>query len=202
MKRVVERIGPLLPALATVASICVSSLLLATGPQTLGPQPVVPPFTREVGRVVASVSPPAPQLPSRRPASVARSPGRSSRSAPPRRPVTSTPSFDRSSRQAGRVEGSASPQPSRPRPPPPPPATPQPTYEPATQVPALHEKRPKDGTRPGWGHGDPNHDHTGPPGKGSKRQEDNATTVGAGAPAAVRVQDDPSQNGERKSPGH
>jgi hypothetical protein len=46
----VARIGPLLPAFATVgASLCASSLLLTTGPQALGPPPVVPPLTTKVG---------------------------------------------------------------------------------------------------------------------------------------------------------
>src|SRR6266566_6361084 len=63
MKGVVERIGPLVPAFATVgASICVSSLLLSTGPQALGPPLVVPPLTREVGRIAASLLLPAQRL--------------------------------------------------------------------------------------------------------------------------------------------
>jgi len=222
MKRAVQRIGPLVPALATVgASIAVSSLLLGTGPRTLGPHPVVPPFPREVGRVVASLSPPA-QPPSRGRAPVVHSPGRHSLSAPARGSAPTAPSLHRSSRQVGRVGASAAPPPSPPSPPPAPPVTPQPSSEPGTQAPTQDEKRSKDGNRPGWGHGDPNHDHTGPPGKGSKRQEDKATTVGAGAPpakgskrqqdkattvgagvpAAVGDQHDPHQNGEKKSPGH
>ena len=60
MKRMVARIGPVVPAFATVAaSVCASSLLFATGPRALEPPPVVPPLTREVGRVVASLSPPS-----------------------------------------------------------------------------------------------------------------------------------------------
>ena len=202
MKRVVERIGPLVPALATVgASICASSLLLAPGPQTLEPHPVVPSFTREAGRVVASLPPPA-QPPSRVRAPVARSPGRRSLSAAARVSAASTPNLHRSSSQVGRPAASATPPPSPPSPPPSPPVTPQPTPEPVTQAPTQNEKPPKDGSRPGWGHGDPNHDHTGPPSKGSKRQEDKPTTVGTGALAPVGDQHGPHQNGDKKSPGH
>jgi hypothetical protein len=209
MKRVVERIGPLVPALATVgASICASSLLLAPGPQTLEPHAVVPSFTREAGRVVASLPPPA-QPPSRVRAPVARSPGRRSLSAAARVSAASTPNLHRSSSQVGRPAASAtpppsppSPPPSPPSPPPSPPVTPQPTPEPVTQAPTQNEKPPKDGSRPGWGHGDPNHDHTGPPSKGSKRQEDKPTTVGTGALAPVGDQHGPHQNGDKKSPGH
>jgi hypothetical protein len=201
MKRAVERIGPVVPALATVASICVSSLLLATGPQTLEPHPVVPSFTPGVGRVIASFPRSAQPVPRGR-ARVARSPARRSLSAPVRRPATSTPNPDRSSSQVGRLEASAPSPPSPPSAPPAPTVTPQPAPEPGTHAPKQTDKRPKDGNRPGWGHGDPNHDHTGPPGKGSKRQEDKAPPVGAGAPAAVGDQHDPRQNGEKKSPGH
>jgi hypothetical protein len=206
MKRAVERIGPLVPALATVgASICASSLLLAPGPQTLEPHPVVPSFTSEAGRVVASLPPPA-QPPSRVRPRGPSSPDRRSRSAPAQALATSTPNLHRSSRQGGRLEASAPPPlpppPSPPSPPPSPPVTPQPNPEPVTQPPTQNEKRSKDGSRPGWGHGDPNHDHTGPPGKGSKRQENKATTIEAEAPAPMGDQHGPHQNGDKKSPGH
>jgi hypothetical protein len=202
MQRVVERIGPLVTALATVgASIGVSSILLANGPQTLAPHPVVPSFTNEVGRVVASLSPPT-QLPSRARAPVAHPPHRRSPSAPARASAPPTPILHRSSRQVSRPEASEPPPPSRPSTPLAPPVTPQPIAEPGTQALMQSKKRPKDGNRPGWGHGDPNHDHTGPPGKGSKRQEDKPATVGVGAPVAQDDQHGPHQNGEKKSPGH
>ena len=203
MQRAVERIGPLVTALATVgASIGVSSVLLAKGPQTLAPHPVVPSFTNEVGRVVASLSPPAAHLPAPARAPVARPPGRRSPSAPARASAPPTPILHHSSRQVRRPDAFEPPPPSRPSPPPATPATPQPTSEPVTQARTESGKRPKDGNKAGWGHGDPNHHHTGPPGKGSKRQEDEATTVGAGAQVAAGDEHGPHQNGEKKSPGH
>ena len=214
MKRAFERIGPLVPALATVgASICVSSLLLAPGPQTpLGPHPVVPSFTTKVGHVVAALSPPA-QPRSRRRGLVAPSPVSRSLSATAPRSATSTANLHPSLSQVGRLEAPpASPSPPAPSSPPSPPAappvTPQPAPEPVTQAPTQNEKRPKDGSRPGWGHGDPNHDHTGPPGQASKGQKNNQTTVAPAAPvapvppAAPGDQHAPHQNGEKKSPGH
>ena len=58
-------------------------------------------------------------------------------------------------------------------------------------------KPPKDGSKPGWGNGDPNHDHTGPPGKESKNQ---ATSPGLPEPAAAASdQHGSDQNGEKKS---
>ncbi|HYY63778.1 MAG TPA: hypothetical protein VE688_04140 [Gaiellaceae bacterium] len=60
---------------------------------------------------------------------------------------------------------------------------------PPPSVPVVQASADK-GSRPGWGHGDPNHDHTGPPGKGPK---DGGTT----APAATG--DDQSKgNGRSK----
>jgi hypothetical protein len=197
VKRTVERIGPLVPAFATVgASVCVSSVLLTTGPQALVPQPVVPPVTREVGRVVASLSPPA-QLLSRGRRPAARSAGR--RIEPAHESAAPTPNSHGSARHARRVKTPAAPPPSAPNPPPPPVAPPS-TSEPGPQVPAEKGKRPKDGTRPGWGNGDRNHDHTGPPGKGSEGQLSRAKTARAGPPEAVDDQHGSSQNGAKKSP--
>jgi hypothetical protein len=196
MKRTVERISPLVPALATVgASVCVSSLLLTTGPQALVPQPVVPPVTREVGRVVASLSPPAQLLSrGRRPAT--RSAGR--RIAPLRESAAPTPKLHRSARQVRRVEVPASPPASLPSPPPTP-VTLQSTSGPGAQPPAAKGKRPKHGNKPGWGHGDRNHDHTGPPGKGSEGRLSRAKPAGAEVPEGADHQHGPNEDGAKKS---
>jgi hypothetical protein len=198
MKRTVERIGPLVPAFATAgASVCVSSLLLATGPHVLGPQPVVPPLTREVGRVVASLSPPA-QLLSRGRRPPTRSPGR--RIAPARESATPIPNSHRSPRRVRRVGASPAPPPSSPSPPPPPtPVLPQPTSGSSVQAQAEKGKRPKDRSKPGWGNGDRNHDHTGPPGRGSEGQQNQATTASGGPQVTADDQHGSSQNGEKKS---
>ena len=64
-----------------------------------------------------------------------------------------------------------SPPPSPPSPPAPPPATPTPPAAPVVQT------TPAKGSRPGWGHGDPNHDHSGPPGKGRKSEAPPSVTA-------------------------
>jgi hypothetical protein len=204
MKRMVARIGPVVPAFATVAaSVCASSLLFATGPRALEPPPVVPPLTREVGRVVASLSPPS-QTFTRGRGPAARPVKRRSVSAPLRRLATATPTPHRSSRQVSPVGASAAPLPSPPTPPPSPPSPPPapavaPAPAPVTVAQATTDKGkpPKDGSKPGWGNGDPNHDHTGPPGKESKNQ---ATSPGPPEPAAAASdQHGSDQNGEKKS---
>ena len=201
MKGMVERIGPLVPAFATVgASVCVSSLLLAAGPQTLGPLPVVPPPTREVGRVVVSLSPPAPPL-SRGRGPAARPAERRSRSAPPRALATSTPISHPSSKQVSRVGAPPAPPPSPSNPPPAPPVTPQPASVTVSQATTDKTKKPKSGNKPGWGHGDPNHNHTGPPGKASQGKKNEATSPQSGPPVPADRQHGSGQNGEKKSTG-
>ena len=221
MKRMVARIGPLVPAFATVgASVCATSLLLTSGPQAVEPPPVVPPLTREVGRVVASLSPPA-QLLSRGRGSATRPADRRGLSAPPRAVATSRPTSHRSSRQASPpVRTSSPPAPSPPSPLPAPSVTPAPAPVTVVQGTTDKQKRPKDTSKPGWGHGDPNHEHTGPPGKGSKGQENQPappeagspgkkpkgqpsqpTSPGAGPPATAGDQHGSAQNGEKKSAG-
>jgi hypothetical protein len=198
MKLMVERIGPLVPAVATVgASVCATSLLLATGPQAVESPPVVPPLTREVGRVVASLSPPA-QLLSRGRGPTARRVERRSLSAPPHGLASSPPTSYRSSGQASRpVRASSPPAPSPPSPLPAPPVTPAPAPVTVVQGTTYKQKRPKDASKPGWGHGDPNHDHTGPPGKGSKGQQNQPTSPGAGPPG----QESKGQQNQPTSPG-
>jgi hypothetical protein len=49
----------------------------------------------------------------------------------------------------------------------PPPAAPSPS-PPPTPVAAVPQQASDPSTRPGWGKGDPNHDHTGPPGQSGK----------------------------------
>jgi hypothetical protein len=195
MKQMVARIGPLLPAFATVgASVCASSLLLTTGPQALGPPPVVPPLTTKVGRVVASFSPPArPLSHSRGPAT---RPDRRSLSAPAPRSATSRGS----STPVSPVGASKAPPPSPPSPASPaPPATPPPASVPIPKVSTDKQKRPEDANKPGWGHGDPNHDHAGPPGKGSKGQKNQATTTPAAPPVPEGDKHGSGQNGGKKS---
>jgi hypothetical protein len=197
----VERIGPLVPAFATVgASVCVSSLFLATVPHVLGPPPVVPPLTREAERVVVSLSPPA-QLLSHGRSRVAHPADRRSLSAPARGSVTSTPSSHHVSRPVSPI-GASPPLPLPPNPPSAPPVTLPPPSVPPAQPSANTGKRPKDSNKPGWGHGDPNHDHTGPPGKGPKGQgqANQPTTAGEGPPVAAGDQHGSSQNAEKKSP--
>jgi hypothetical protein len=199
VKQTVERIGPLVPAFATVgASVCASSLFLTMLPQALGPQPVVPPLTREVQRAVVSLSPPA-QLLSRGRSRPARPADRRSSSAPARGSATSTPSLHHVSRQVSPI-GASAPLPPPPNPPPAPTVTLPAPSVPLAQASAGKGKRPKDGNKPGWGHGDPNHVHTGPPGKGPKSQENHATTGGSGPPVAAGDQHGSSQNGDKKSP--
>jgi hypothetical protein len=197
MKELVARIGPLLPAFATVgASVCASSLLLTTGPQALGPPPVVPPLTTNVGRVVASFSPPAQPL-SRSRGPAARPADRRSFSAAAPRSVTSTPTSRGSSGPVSPVGASKAPPPSPPSPTPPaPPATRLPASVPTPKVSTDKEKRPKDGNKPGWGHGDPNHDHTGR-GKGSTGHANQATTTPPPVPEGD--QHGSGQNGGKKS---
>ena len=66
------------------------------------------------------------------------------------------------------------PPPASPQPPPPPPPTPPPPPAPPSppQLPSapVVQTTADKGSRPGWGRGDPNHTHTGPPGKGSKSE--------------------------------
>ena len=200
MKQMVARIGPFLPAFATVgASVCTSSLLLTTGPQALGPPPVVPPLTTKVGRVVATFSPPAQPL-SRSRGLAARRADRRSLSAPAPRSATSTPTSRGSSRPVSPVGVSKAPQPSPPSPAPTaPPVTPPPASVPIPKVSTDKEKRSKDENKPGWGHGDPNHDHTGPRGKGSTGQENQATTTPAAAPVPEGDQHGSGKDGGKKS---
>jgi len=199
MKQMVAGIGPLLPAFATVgASVCASSLLLTTGPQALGPPPVVPPLTTKVGRVVASFPPPAQPLSRRGPA--ARPADRRSLSTPAPRSATSPPTSRGSSRPVSPVGVSKAPPPSPPsEASPAAPAMPPPASVPIPKVSTHKEKRSKDENKPGWGHGDPNHDHTGPRGKGSTGQENQATTTPAAAPVPEGDQHGSGTDGGKKS---
>jgi len=194
MKRTVERFGPLVPAIATAgASVCVSSLLLATGPQTLGPQSVVLPLTREAGRVVASLSPPA-SISSVGRGPVAPSADRRSLSSPARRPSPSAPPSHRPSTQVSPVGASPPPPQLHPSPPPTPPATGPTASSPAVQASTSRAK-------PGWGYGDPNHDHTGPPGKGANGRKSQTASAATDPPTRADGQNDSVQHGEKKSTG-
>jgi hypothetical protein len=194
MKRTVERIGPLVPAFATAgASVCVSSLLLATGPQTLGPQTVVPPLTSEAGRIVAALSPPG-QISAGGRNPIARPADRRSLSSPTHGPAPPAPASHRPSTQANPVGASSPPPRSPASPPPAPPAT-----GPTPSAPAVQASTGK--AKPGWGYGDPNHDHTGPPGKKANGKKNQAASTGAGPPTAVDAQHGSVQNGGKKSTG-
>ena len=196
MTRAIQRIGPLFPAVATAgASVCVSSLLLATGPQTLGPSPVVPPLTREAGRIVASLSPPAHKSSVGR-ARVEQSTERRNLSQPAS--ASSTPRPARPPSPGPDDTGEASrPRPESPSSPPPTPPVrpPEPTVTPPAQVvqPATVD------TKPGWGHGDPNHVHTGPPGKASTGRKSRAASTAAGTPTALDTKRGSAQDGAKKS---
>jgi len=186
--RVVERIGPLAPAFATVgASLCVSSLLLTTVPHALGPSPGVPPLKGETRPASVAVSPLKRLVPHAR-NRVARPADRPIPAGPTRASTTSTPSSRNVSTQVSPI-GTSSPAPT-----PPPPAPPGPTPAPPAASPPVtvtvaapptdKRKLPKDTSKPGWGHGDPNHGHTGPPGKGSKDQKSQPTPPVPAPPAS------------------
>jgi hypothetical protein len=98
----------------------------------------------------------------RRPPSRTKTPGRHpgrSRPAPPRTIAPPPPS-------------SPPPPPPPTPPPPPPPPSPPPAPPPAKPVPAAPQPAKQaatsSSTRPGWGRGDRNHDHAGPPGQSDK----------------------------------
>jgi hypothetical protein len=76
-----------------------------------------------------------------------------------------------------------SPPPSPPSPPAPPPVTPTPPAAPIVQTTADK------GRRPGWGHGDPNHQHSGPPGKGRQSE----------APPSITAPQDDQSKGKGRS---
>jgi hypothetical protein len=189
MKRTVERIGPFVPAFATAgASVCVSALLLATGPQTLGPQTVVPPLTTEAGRIVVALSPPRKISPGG-PSPVARSADRRSLSSPARGAAPPASASHRPSTQTNPV-GAWSPPPRSPASPAPPATGPTPS------APAVQASTGK--AKPGWGYGDPNHDHTGPPGKKANGKKNQAAPPGAGPPTPADAQ---HGSGGKKSTG-
>jgi hypothetical protein len=198
VKQTVERIVPFVPAFATVgASVCASLLLLATGPQTLAPPPVVPPLTREVARIVASLSPPTHVVPGGRDPVVA-SPHRRRLSSPVRRSATSTPASQHSSKQLSPVGAPAAPPPPKPNPPPAP-TPPAPAVTPP--APPVTRATASEAVKPGWGHGDRNHAHSGPPGRRSSGRKNEATSAPAGPPAAAGAEQNSIQNGEEKSTG-
>jgi hypothetical protein len=208
MKRTVERIVPLLPAAAAVgASVCVSSLLFTTPPQPIAPQPVPTPVSGNVGRVLAAPFPVVARPARRR---VAAAPA-----GDPKALVAGTRAIARAappSQRSPKPEAPAAPPAPAPAPPAiapvaaPPPA-PAPTQA-VAQAPANPVKPAKSGTRPGWGHGDPNHEHTGPPGKGPKSKDSPPSPPPAPAPAAAPPPATQAgghgndHGGGKKSPGH
>ena len=193
MKQAVERIGPFVPAFATVgASVCASFLLLPTGPLTFGPRSVGPPLTRESGRIVASLSPPAQVLPGGR-GPLAPPRDRRRLASPAHGSATSAPASQHPRKQVSRVGTPAAPPHPTPSTPPAPPVTP-----PAPPVTIRTASEP---VKPGWGHGDRNHVHTGPPGRRASGRKNQPTPAPAGPPAATVVQQSAVQNGEKKSTG-
>jgi hypothetical protein len=198
--RVVERIGPLVPAIATVgASVCVTSLLLTTVPHALGPPPGVPPLESPARPASVSVSPLTHLVSHSR---VARSPEHRRSARPARASNTLTPPSRPVPTQVSQGASPPPPAPTSPPSPPTPPAAPSVTPPASVTVaPATPDKpkRPKDTTRPGWGHGDPNHDHTGPPGNPAKGQKDQTTPPQAGPPATPGTEHGSPQGVEKKS---
>ena len=193
MKQAVERIGPFVPAFATVgASVCASFLLLPTGPLTFGPRSVGPPLTRESGRIVASLSPPAQVLPGGR-GPLAPPRDRRRLASPAHGSATSAPASQHSRKQVSRVGAPAAPPHPTPSTPPAPPVTP-----PAPPVTIRTASEP---VKPGWGHGDRNHVHTGPPGRRASGRKKQPTPAPAGPPVATLAQPSAVQNGEKKSTG-
>jgi RNA polymerase sigma factor (sigma-70 family) len=65
--------------------------------------------------------------------------------------------------------GAASPSPAAP--PPPAPPAPQPPVAQSPPAPSVNPAPPQGETRPGWGYGDQNHTHTGPPGQDGKNDK-------------------------------
>lgn len=171
MKRTIERIVPLAPAVAAVGvSLCASSLLFTAPPQPVGPRPVSTPVTGQVGRVVAS-SVPIARPTSRRPVPTVRAAAPRTLAARARRAETPAAA---PSQQPVRHDSPVGPSSTPPPPPsipspPPPPASPAPPAS-APQASTSQATPAKGGSRPGWGRGDPNHDHTGPPGQRSKNK--------------------------------
>src|ERR671936_397363 len=91
MKRTIEQIVPLAPAVAAVGvSLCASSLLFPAPPQPVGPRPVSTPVTGQVGRVVAS-SVPIARPTSRRPVPTVRTAAPRTLAARARRAETPAP---------------------------------------------------------------------------------------------------------------
>jgi hypothetical protein len=194
VKQTVERIGPFVPAFATAgASVCASFLILAPGPQTLGPPPIGPPRATEAGRIVATLSPPAQLLPGgRRP--VAASSERRALASPARRPPTSTPASQHSSKPVSRIGAPAAPPPPAPSAPSAPSVTPP--APPTTRATASRT------IKPGWGYGDRNHDHAGPPGRGSSGGKNHTKAAPAGPPVAASAEQSSVQNeGKKRSTG-
>lgn len=201
MTRAIQRIGPLFPAVATAgASVCVSSLLLATGPQTLGPSPVVPPLTSQAGRIVASLSPPAHKSSVGR-GRVEQSTERRNLSQPASASSTPRPARPRSSAPEDKGEASP-PRPGSPSSPPPTPTPPVRLPEPTVTPPARVVQPATVNTKPGWGHGDANHVHTGPPGRASTGRKSRAASTGASTGAGTATAPDTkrgfAQDGAKK----
>jgi hypothetical protein len=173
MKRTVERVVPLLPAVAAVGvSVCASSLVFTNPPPPVGAGPLVTPAVRHVGRVLAQpvlLTPPSP----RRPAAASRPSGVRGLTARARQALATKPSPE------ARLPVNASPSPPPPAPtptspPPAPPAVaspPPPAPAPTVQTSTVQAATPQAGSKPGWGRGDRNHDHAGPPGQASKGKD-------------------------------
>jgi hypothetical protein len=208
MKRTVERIVPLVPAAAAVgASLCASSLLFTTPPQPVGPRPVATPVTGQVGRVVATPVP-LTQPASRRAAPVVRPRGLHALGAQARRAETPAPPPSHHPTRKGSPVGDSKTPPPSTGPPPAPAPSPSPAPVSVPQVSTNQAPPAKGGSRPGWGHGDQNHDHTGPPGKRSKGQD--AQTAPQPPPAAQPTEapqptpgnsQGDAHSGGKKSPG-
>ena len=199
MKRTVERIVPLLPAAAAVVtSVCASSLLFTAPPQPVVPGPVTAPDSGHVGRVLAAPVPaverPAtphavaagPDRPEALAAHARRAAGPAPPSHQPAKPVTPVP-----------------PSPTATAPSVAPPAPPAPARA-VAQAPTNQAKPAQTATRPGWGHGDPNHTHAGPPGKGPKPKEEKKQAPSpppTPAPAPPPVPE-PPPSGDTHGNGH
>jgi hypothetical protein len=210
MKRTVERIVPLLPAVAAVgASVCASSLVFTNPPPPVEPQPLVTPATHQLGRVLASpvllARPPSPRAaPIRRRGGLHELPAHAHRAESPPRP---------SSPVSPVVSPTPLPPAQPPNPPPAPapapPVTAAPTPAPAPQTSTQQVTVTTTESRPGWGRGDGNHNHTGPPGQASKGQDKKGPT--AQPPPAQPPPPPPpvasgethgnDHSGDKKSPG-
>jgi len=93
------------------------------------------------------------------------------------------------------------PPPSPPAPPPPPTSPPPPSPSPPPPPAPVTRSVAEQGTRPGWGHGDKNHVHSGPPAKNGKAPEPPAPAQPTQPPQAQEPASPPADPGHGNGNG-